>query len=848
MAVAEQTPYKEYIANGVTNSFPLEFDCDDQDHLIVTVNDIEIENGYWLLINGAVVFGSAPADQSKIIIQRNTPLERNTNYQTTNNSFRPQPVNKDFDRIWWKLQELWVQVTLLWAALNSKIAALWLALNQEIQDRVKSDLDIRAWVQVLLNNIVDNGLISAIAVTTVESVADLQYLVSWDGRTVYVKSYYQGLGKGGGTRIYDHARRNENDLGLCINGWVLVDYDFLTPEHFGAKGDGVTDDYEAITRCFNSVAPLPDTIYDANFQQYASKSTTFLLDDVVYRHTKPIMLPAMSDVLCKGAIYYFLDPSILIHKSRPCFYYDGDDLNVSAIHLPLYINNNNGTWSLNKNSLYIANAGDAAERSMSVGTSLRFNVITRRNTKMGVNLFGHESGEAELGVGTMGTWASDQNQASTMQSQDYNYDDLSPKCGIYVSRAWNGRLTRPRVIAHNTGLYLGRHSAGYIVEQPYINRQLDKHSDAINLQSEFLPEGIPSNKNVACGIVMSDFSGTLNNPITEHWGVPYMISKSAVTLNSPHIEGSNLIMNHNFVIYQCKVTVNGWSGIRTMYERDGTSIIYSNGMSLALGNFFELKGSGYYTDNSGFILIDSSGYNDSDNGSFLSIENIPHDKIMGVFSFSDSRHIKSIDFTSNHKYILYVDQTRSGTKKGLGISNSVALRSFGEVDEAIRLLGKNWGGFIELLSDINITVDSGISSSVNCIVNLGGKTIHANKASFLINGNLDLSFVGQGKLKATSANLFKTTSYDTKRISIQSSDSIVYETTNYLYMQDSSPFCNLTIRIQNSNLSAMSGKYANLGSSLGTVNLFVKSATRNTNYDSSPIDGENITLIAKLRN
>lgn len=264
MAVAEQTPYKEYIANGVTNSFPLEFDCDDQDHLIVTVNDIEIENGYWLLINGAVVFGSAPADQSKIIIQRNTPLERNTNYQTTNNSFRPQSVNKDFDRIWWKLQELWVQVTLLWAALNSKIAALWLALNQEIQDRVKSDLDIRAWVQVLLNNIVDNGLISAIAVTTVESVADLQYLVSWDGRTVYVKSYYQGLGKGGGTRIYSYVRRNENDGFLCINGWVLqVVNNTVTCSQAGAKNDPSFDSTSAVQKAllFSGKTQIDDYYY-----------------------------------------------------------------------------------------------------------------------------------------------------------------------------------------------------------------------------------------------------------------------------------------------------------------------------------------------------------------------------------------------------------------------------------------------------------------------------------------------------------------------------------------------------------------------------------------------------------
>lgn len=113
MAVSEQTPYKEYTANGSTNSFPLDFDCDNQDHLIVLVDDIEPVVGTWSLIGGAVVFGTAPGNGKKITIRRNTPFSRNTNYQSYNNSFRPQSVNGDFDRVWLKLQELGVTDWLL---------------------------------------------------------------------------------------------------------------------------------------------------------------------------------------------------------------------------------------------------------------------------------------------------------------------------------------------------------------------------------------------------------------------------------------------------------------------------------------------------------------------------------------------------------------------------------------------------------------------------------------------------------------------------------------------------------------------------------------------------------------
>lgn len=188
MAVPEQTPYKEYIANGVTKSFPLEFDCENQDHLIVTVNDIEPENGQWSFINGAVVFLIAPANEAKIVIQRNTPLERNTNYQTTNNSFRPQPVNKDFDRIWWKLQELGVTNWLTDTDIKN-LSAYVNSLNDETRDEFYNNLgNLEKNTKAMLDEAIKNGAVSALAITTVDTVEELEDLNAWEGRTVSVTS------------------------------------------------------------------------------------------------------------------------------------------------------------------------------------------------------------------------------------------------------------------------------------------------------------------------------------------------------------------------------------------------------------------------------------------------------------------------------------------------------------------------------------------------------------------------------------------------------------------------------------------------------------------------------------
>lgn len=108
MAVPEQTPYSEHTGNGVTKSFALNFDCESKDHLIVLVDEIEPPIATWSLSGGNVEFTTAPASGSKITIQRNTPFSRSVDYQSYNNSFRPQSVNGDFDRLWLKLQELGV--------------------------------------------------------------------------------------------------------------------------------------------------------------------------------------------------------------------------------------------------------------------------------------------------------------------------------------------------------------------------------------------------------------------------------------------------------------------------------------------------------------------------------------------------------------------------------------------------------------------------------------------------------------------------------------------------------------------------------------------------------------------
>lgn len=84
-----------------------------------------------------------------------------------------------------------------------------------------------------------------------------------NGQRVYVKSYHAGLNKGGGTFVYDSTKVSVNDGGNIINGWVRqVSPSYLNVMNFGAKGDGVTNDYPA----FKAVS---DYVKNTNLKGYA---------------------------------------------------------------------------------------------------------------------------------------------------------------------------------------------------------------------------------------------------------------------------------------------------------------------------------------------------------------------------------------------------------------------------------------------------------------------------------------------------------------------------------------------------------------------------------------------------
>ena len=292
MAVSEQIPYKEYTANGVAKTFPLDFDCTEQDHLIVLVNDLVPSVGSWSLdtINDMVTFILPPGTGSKITIQRDTPLERERDYQTYDNSIRPIPLNKDFDLIWWKLQELGYRDQVIWLKLikeisdriagdenlqdqidlidqqvlenTSDITQLINDLSNEIADRITGDQVLKDMFLSMIDEAINEGTINALAVIYCESIDQLKNFKMWDGRTIQVNSVnppvygtsYPYIG-GGAFRFSTESNKVADGFLVvdAIGGkWIKLDIANATVDDFGAIGDGVTGDADAFIAYCNS--------------------------------------------------------------------------------------------------------------------------------------------------------------------------------------------------------------------------------------------------------------------------------------------------------------------------------------------------------------------------------------------------------------------------------------------------------------------------------------------------------------------------------------------------------------------------------------------------------------------
>lgn len=161
MAVPEQIPVVNYVADGIVKKFDVPFEYDQQSDLHVYVDGIEPTIDKYFFADNAFNFYIAPTSGQDVKIKRITPKERDTDYNLHTNTVRPKALNTDFDRLWYVLQEVFSDVGGLSQAVQDEIIAriqgdedLLNQLTAEISARMLGDEAITEDLKNYINNII----------------------------------------------------------------------------------------------------------------------------------------------------------------------------------------------------------------------------------------------------------------------------------------------------------------------------------------------------------------------------------------------------------------------------------------------------------------------------------------------------------------------------------------------------------------------------------------------------------------------------------------------------------------------------------------------------------------------
>lgn len=285
MTVESQIPYQSYTANGLQTSFALGFYVEDKGNFFVKKDDsvVNVNDYIYDSTTNSISFNTAPPQDCLVEIERVTSVDRSTTYATFNNSFRPEVLNYDIDRIWRKLQELAYTDSVLFLKLikeisdriavdtalqaqidslddqvslnTTNIEQLINNLSQEIAERIRVDTILKEMFLSIIDTAINEGTVNALAILHADSVDELEAYARWEGRTIYVKGegqyifsaqhdqwipepdktvnlysnayaiYKNGYPKdsvvqlANGTEVYSTANNNLNDPNINMANW-----------------------------------------------------------------------------------------------------------------------------------------------------------------------------------------------------------------------------------------------------------------------------------------------------------------------------------------------------------------------------------------------------------------------------------------------------------------------------------------------------------------------------------------------------------------------------------------------------------------------------------------------------
>lgn len=236
MAVPEQIPVVNYVADGVVKKFDVPFEYDQQSDLHLYVDGIEPTIDKYFFADNAFNFYIAPTIGQDVKIKRTTPKERDTDYDLHTNTVRPKALNTDFDRLWYVLQEVFSDVGGLSQAVQDEIIAriqgdedLLNQLTAEISARMLGDEavteDLKNYVDQVIGAIINDPDFDGIDAKNVNDASgETQQQVNYNGGSKWhsrVGGYQENerVVLTNGDIVKSTIDGNANDPNVDMTGW-----------------------------------------------------------------------------------------------------------------------------------------------------------------------------------------------------------------------------------------------------------------------------------------------------------------------------------------------------------------------------------------------------------------------------------------------------------------------------------------------------------------------------------------------------------------------------------------------------------------------------------------------------
>lgn len=273
-----------------------------------------------------------------------------------------------------------------------------------------------------------------------------------------------GIGAGKWLSVGDAILRGDLSLpsgaehiGISPSGTLDDVINDITPEQFGAVGDGVTDDTAALKAMFKYINDMPISFTDtaAELNPHLDVAAKRVVLRGLYMHTETIFIPSGVQIFQPGYSYFRRNVQQGFYFNPP-----SGEGSMAAVSTYIYLKSGS-TWYLNSDPMFLMDGAQIDTGDVRTGARhidlVNFSIITKPGTLLGLRWLG------AAGCTTR--------NLSIGENTSVNINTARlPKVAFLQIAAWGSYHMTPKILYKTQGMVFYNGGAGVTVESAYISR------------------------------------------------------------------------------------------------------------------------------------------------------------------------------------------------------------------------------------------------------------------------------------------------------------------------------------------------------------------------------------------